>query len=99
MKPDKEKTEEQALIEEAMKVYKIPKEHVLGCRAYLDVGEVVICTRGGKKVRHKGGAPAQFELTETDITGNPPEQEMVWSKKYNQRIDLKRFFGIGKRRG
>jgi len=99
MKPDKEKTEEQALIEEAMKVYKIPKEYVFGCRVDPDTHEAIIVTRGGKKLRHKFGEKAQFELTETDITGNPPEQEMVWSEKYNQRIDLKRFFRIGKRRG
>lgn len=99
MKAEQEKTEGQALIEEAMRVYKIPKEHVFGCRAYPETNEAVICTRGGHKVRHKKGEKALLELSETQISGNPPDQELVWNEKYNQKIDLKRLFGFGKRRG
>ena len=95
MKADKEKTD-QAVIEEALKVYRIPKEYVFNSRIDHNTGEAVILTYGGKKLRHKKGDKARVELTETDITGNPPEQEMVWSKRYNQRINLKQLFGFGK---
>lgn len=90
---------DQALIEEALKVYKIPKEFLFGSRADTNTGEVVIVTHGGKKLRHKKGDSAKVELTETDITGKPPEQDLVWSEKYNQGIDLKPLLRLRKTRG
>lgn len=60
---------DQAIIEEALKVYKIPKELVFSSGIDANTSEAVIVTHGGKKLRHKIGDKAQFELTETDITG------------------------------
>lgn len=98
MKVENEKTE-QALIDEALKVYKIPKEYVFNSRIDHNTGEAVILTRGGKKLRHRKGDKASFDLSQTDITGEPPEEDLVWSKKYNQRLDLKRLLKIRNRRG
>lgn len=84
--------EENTLIDEALKVYNIPREYVYASRAYVDDGEIVIVTNGGKKLRHKKGEPAKFKLTYTEITGELPEQETVWNKKLNQRVGFKSFF-------
>ena len=75
--------EENTLIDEALKIYNIPREYVYACRAYVEDGEAVIVTNGGKKLRHKKGEPAKFELTYTEITGELPEQGLVWDKKLN----------------
>lgn len=91
MKVEKEKAD-QALIKEALKVYKIPKKYLFSSGINPHTGEAVILTHGGKKLRHKKGDKAKFELTETQITGNLPEQDLVWSEKYNQRIDLLSLF-------
>lgn len=80
------------LIAEALKVYKIPEKYVFASREDPETGEAVIVTHGGKKIRHKKGEPAQFELAETEITGALPDQDFVWSKKYNQKIDLREIF-------
>lgn len=81
--------EEKALIAEALEVYKIPEKYVFASRAYMDTGEAVIVTCGGKKIRHRKGEPAKLELTEVQITGELPKEEMVWHEKLNQRIGLK----------
>ena len=78
---------DQALIQEALKVYKIPKEYLFHSRIDANTGEAVVVTHGGKKLRHKKGDNAKVELTETDITGKLPEQELIWSKKYNQKVN------------
>ena len=83
--------EEKAIIDEALKIYKIPKEYVFASRVDVKTGEAVIVTNGGKKFRHKKGEPAKFELTYTEITGELPKQEPTWIEKLNQRIDLKGF--------
>jgi hypothetical protein len=84
--------EENVLIDEALKIYKIPKEYVYACRAYVEDGEVVIVTNGGQKLKHKKGEPAKFKLSYTEITGELPEQELVWNKKLNQRFNIKNLF-------
>jgi len=81
--------EEQALIDEALKVYRISRRYVLGNRVDPETNEAVIVTHGGKKFRHKKGETAKFELTETEITGEPPKDEMVWHEKLNQKIRVK----------
>jgi len=91
MKVEKEKAE-RPLIEEALKVYKIPKEYLFHSRIDTNTGEAVIVTHGGKKLRHRKGEKAKCTLTETQITGKLPEQDLVWSKKYNQKMDLLRLF-------
>ena len=83
------KKEEKGLLEEALRVYKIPQEYVFSSKVYLETDEVVIVTHGGKKFKHRKGEPAKFELTETEITGEPPEEEMVWDEKLNQRRSVK----------
>ena len=89
--------EDQTLIDEALKVYKIDPEHLFHSRVDGDTGEAVIVTHGGKKLRHGKGNKAKCQLTETQITGRPPEQDLVWNERFNQRIDLKSLF-LGKRK-
>jgi hypothetical protein len=78
--------EEKALVDEVLRKYKIPAEHVLGARAYPQIGETVVVTKGGKRVRHRAGEDAQFELSCSDITGElpPDDQEMFWDEKASQ---------------
>ena len=87
-----EKDEDKTLIDEALKIYNIPREYVFASRAYVEDGEAVIVTNGGKKFIHKKGEPAKFKLTETEITGELPEQELVWDEKLNQRFNIKNLF-------
>jgi hypothetical protein len=93
MKTDKEMAADQALIDETLKVYNIPREFLFHSRIDPTTGEAVVVTHGGKKLRHKKGENAKCELTQTEITGRPPEEELVWSEQFNQKIDLKRLFG------
>jgi len=62
------------IVAEALRVYKIPKEFVLSSGIDANTSEAVILTRGGKKLRHKIGDKASFELSETEITGNVPDE-------------------------
>jgi len=62
------------VIEEALKVYGIPKSFVVSSGIDAATGEAVILTRGGKKLRHRVGGKASFELSETEITGNVPDE-------------------------
>ena len=73
------------LVKEALEVYGIPEEHILGSgtRKFEEkifgkwndviglrlVEEAVIVTHGGKKIRHRKGEPAKAKLTEVEITG------------------------------
>ena len=84
--------DEQKLITEALKVYKIPREYLFHARIDPNTGEAVIVTNGGKKLRHRKGEEAKLRLTEVQITGERPKEEMVWHKKLNQRIPLKGLF-------
>jgi len=84
--------DEQKLINEALKVYKIPKEYLFHARIDPNTGEAVIVTNGGKKLRHRKGGEAKFRLTEVEITGELPKEEMVWHEKLNQRIPSKGLF-------
>jgi hypothetical protein len=79
---------EEVMLKEALKVYGIPPQYVFSSGVYADIGEVVIVTNGGKKIRHRQGEPAKVQLSETDITGELPKQELVWHEKLNQRINL-----------
>jgi hypothetical protein len=45
-------------------------------------------TNGGKRIRHRRGEKAQFELSQVEITGELPQDEMVWNEKLNQRISV-----------
>jgi hypothetical protein len=85
--------EEQKLIEEALRVYKIPKEHLFHSRIDHETGEAVIVTNGGKKLRHRKGEKAKFTLTEVQITGKVPEEELIWFKKLGQRVPINLFGG------
>ena len=69
--------EGESLLEEALKVYSIPPEHVYASRVYAEPDEVVIVTNGGKKFIHRKGEAAKFELTEAEITGEWPKEELV----------------------
>ena len=70
---------------EALKVYGLSEEHVFSQRYDGDTGEMIIVTKGGKKIRHKHGEKALGELSEVDKTGISPKVEMVWDEKLNQR--------------
>jgi hypothetical protein len=72
------------LLNEALKAYGIAPRYVFSWRP-CEGGEIVVVTCGGKKFRHKKGNPALFQLSETDITGEVPDPEMVWDAKLNQR--------------
>jgi len=61
--------EEQALIDEAIKTYKIPKEYVFSTSIDQKTKEAKILTYGGRKVRHRKGEPAREILTPVQITG------------------------------
>jgi hypothetical protein len=76
---------EEKLIDEALNVYKISRKYLFAAKAYPETEEVVIVTNGGKKVRHRKGEKAKFKLTEVEITGEIPKQEMIWDAKLNQR--------------
>jgi len=89
-------TEEQKLIEEALNVYKIPREHLFHSRIDRKIGEAVVVTNGGKKLRHRKGEKAKFTLTEVQITGKVPEEELIWYKKLGQKIPINLFRGKGK---
>ena len=69
------------MFEEALKVYGLKEEHVFAYRAYPEKGEVVIVTHAGKKIRHRKGAAALFNMTERDKTGKSPKPKMLWAKK------------------
>jgi len=83
---------QEKLIAEGCKAYGVDRKFLFSSGIDPHTGEAVILTHGGKKLRHKKGHKAKFELTETQITGNLPEQELVWSEKFNQKIDLLRLF-------
>jgi len=84
--------DEQKLINEALKVYKILKEYLFHARIDPNTGEAVIVTNGGKKLRHRKGEEARFQLTEVQITGEIPKEERTWSKRFNARLSLKEIF-------
>jgi len=54
----------------------------------------VIVTNGGKKIIHKKGEAAKFELSQMEITGEKPIEEKVWQKKLNQRISINKILGL-----
>lgn len=89
--------QKEKLLEDALKVYRIPQEWVFASRVN-EAGEVVIVTNGGKKIIHKGGDPAKFELSYTEITGHKPEEEKAWSIKYNKWISINNLKLKGKER-
>jgi hypothetical protein len=80
--------EELALIAEAIKVYKIPKEYVFSTSIDQKTKEAKILTYGGRKVRHRKGEPAREILTPVQITGKATPQETAWYEKLAQRIPV-----------
>ena len=84
-----DKAEGDKLIEEALRVYKIPREHLFASGIDSESGEAVIVTNGGKKLRHLKGEKAKFKLTEVQITGELPEEERVWLEKINEKIPVR----------
>jgi len=86
------------VVEQALSVYDIPKKDVFHSRVDAE-GQAMIVTHGGKKVYHRMGDKSKFELSESQKSGNPPEQEVVWSEKYNQGVDLLPLFKKRKQRG
>lgn len=83
--------DQQKIIDEAIKVYKIPKEYIFSTGFNDRTGEAHVLTYGGFKVKHKKGAPAKCELTPVQITGKATQEETAWYEKLNQRIPLKFF--------
>jgi len=83
---------QEKLIAEGCKAYGIDRKFLFSSGIDPHTGEAVILTHGGKKLRYKTGHKAKSELTETQITGNLPEQELVWSEKFSQKIDLLSLF-------
>lgn len=83
-----EDLKDKALIEEALKVYEIPKQWVLVSRVDKTRDAAVIVTYGGKKVIHKQGEAAKAKLTMVEISGFLPKKEMFWSDKLNQGITI-----------
>lgn len=79
----------ETLLDEALKIYGIPKEHVFSSKVYEETKEVVIVTNGGKKLRHRKGDPAKVKLSEVDITGILPDEPMIWSRRFNQWVKIK----------
>jgi len=74
------------LIDEALNVYGISKEHVFNSRIDEETGEAVIVTHGGKKIKHRKGEKAKFKLNTIEKTGKPPRprKKMIWDEKLNQ---------------
>jgi hypothetical protein len=83
--------EELALIAEAIKVYKIPKEYVFSTSIDQKTKEAKILTYGGRKVRHRKGEPAREILTPVQITGKAHADDVAWYEKINQKIPIKFF--------
>lgn len=81
--------EKSLLLSEALKIYGIAPKFVFASNE-LSEDEIVIVTKGGKKVRHTKGAAAQFALSYTEISGNPEEKEEVYCPRLMQKIDLKK---------
>jgi hypothetical protein len=73
---------EETLIKEGMKAFGIKGEHLFSAR--IDGDEAVIVTKGGTKVRYSKGAKVK-PLGEKELTGESPQQEMVWDAKLNGR--------------
>jgi hypothetical protein len=84
--------EDEKLISEALKTYKIPRKYLFHARIDAETGEAVIVTSGGKKLRHRKGSEAKFQLDEVQITGQPPKEGRRWSKRFNSRLSLKEIF-------
>jgi len=82
------------VVKQALSLYDISKKDVFHCRVDAE-GQAMIVTHGGKKLRHRMGEEAKFKLSESQKSGNPPEQDLVWSQKYNQGVDL---ITLGKKR-
>jgi len=93
-----EKSITNPVVKQALSLYDISKKDVFHCRVDAE-GQAMIVTAGGKKLRHRMGEEAKFELSESQKSGNPPEQELVWSEKYNQGVDLLPLFKKRKQRG
>jgi len=72
------------LLREALAVYGLDVEHILAWNVR-DNGELVIVTKGGKKVAHRAGGAALLTLSDQDKTGDLPESEFIWDGKLNQR--------------
>jgi hypothetical protein len=79
---------DKALIEEALKVYEIPKQWVFASRVDKIANAAVIVTNGGKKVIHKRGEAAKFKLSEVDISGFLPKKEMFFLDRLGQGVYL-----------
>lgn len=84
------------VIEEALKVYKIPEEHVFTSGFDEPTDVAVIVTNGGKKIRHKKGEAVKFALTIIDITGKAPKKKEIWSKRFNCMVEVDQFPGKDK---
>ena len=93
-----DKTEGDKLIEEALRVYKIPREHLFASGIDSESGEAVIVTKGGKKLRHLKGEKAKFKLIEVQITGELPEEERAWIEQIDRRIPVRDPFRSWKRK-
>jgi hypothetical protein len=81
--------EQSLLLSEALKIYGIAPKFVFASKE-ISEDEIVIVTKGGKKVRHRKGEAAQFTLSFTEITGELEEKEEVFCPRLGQKIDLKK---------
>ena len=88
MEKKNEDLKDEALIEEALKVYGIPPQWVLASRVDKIRDAAVIVTYGGKKVIHKQGETAKAKLTMVEISGSLPKEEIFWSDRLNQGIKI-----------
>jgi len=85
---------EQKLIDEGIKVYKIPREYLFSSGIDQNTGEAVLVTSGGKKIKYRKGEDAKCKLTEVEITGKIQKEPMIWHEKLNQRISLKKLLKL-----
>jgi hypothetical protein len=83
--------DQQQVIDEAIKLYKIPQQFVFSSSFDEKAGEAHVLTFGGFKIKHKKGEKPKFELTPVQITGKANAGEMAWYEKISQRIPVKFF--------
>jgi hypothetical protein len=74
------------IVEDTLKSYEIPPQCVLSSRYDEPSDTVIFVTNGGKKISHKVGEAIERKLTEVEMSGVLPQEELLWSKKLNQGI-------------
>lgn len=83
-----EDVKDDKVIKDTLAAYKIPEQWVLAARYNKLTNTVTIVTNGGKKIVHTVGGSITQKLTNVEISGFLPKEEMFWSEKLNQDVKL-----------